>query len=67
MEREHLSLKPVEKQLKEILEELREQTKRAKLTPTQQRVLEEDIKNVSNLIKSLPSNCHKSSLYDLGI
>ncbi len=67
MAEERLSLKPVEKQLKEILEELKEQAKRSKLTTAQKRVLEADIKNVSNLITSLPSSCHKSSLYDLGI
>jgi hypothetical protein len=44
-----LSLKPIEKELKQILAKLKAQTK-LKLTPKQKKQLAKDIKNLTKLI-----------------
>jgi hypothetical protein len=59
-----LSLKPVQKALKDILEKLERDAKKAKLTPRQKKELSKDIKNVKKLAKSIPVHCKS---YDVGI
>jgi hypothetical protein len=62
-----LSLKPVEKQLREILAELKKQLHEKGITPAEKSVIEQDIQNVQTLIADLPSSCHKNSSYTLGV
>lgn len=62
-----LSLKPVEKKLKQILKQLESQQRRKGLPKQKLDTLEQDIKNVKGLIASLPPNCHANPSYDLGI
>ena len=64
-----LSLKPIEKALKQILKSLEKEAHRKKpLTPKQRQVLARDIRNVKKLIKSIPPNCYfHTPPYDLGI
>lgn len=62
-----LSLQPVEKQLKEILTELKKQLHEKGLSPAKKSVIEQDIQNVEALIAGLPNSCHKNSSYSLGV
>jgi uncharacterized protein involved in exopolysaccharide biosynthesis len=62
-----LSLKPIEKELKQILAKLKAQTK-LKLTPKQKKQLAKDIKNLTKLLETLPPVCKGHvPTFDLGI
>jgi len=52
-----LSLKPIEKALKEILRGLQQLNKQKDLAPKAKRTLAKDIKNVQKLIKEIPPVC----------
>jgi hypothetical protein len=52
-----LSLRPIEKALKEILRELERLDKQKDLAPKAKRTLARDIKNLKKLIKEIPPVC----------
>ncbi|HUN63549.1 MAG TPA: hypothetical protein VMU53_16240 [Candidatus Sulfotelmatobacter sp.] len=56
-QQKELSLRPIEKALKEILRGLRQLNKQKDLAPKAKRTLEKDIKNVQKLIKEIPPVC----------
>jgi uncharacterized protein involved in exopolysaccharide biosynthesis len=58
-----LSLKPIGKELKQILAKLKAEAK-LKLTPKQKKQLAKDIKKLTKLLNTIPPICHR---YDLGI
>jgi hypothetical protein len=68
MPNKKLSLKPIVKDLKRILSELKKEAGKKRLTPKQKKTLATDIKNVQKLIKEIPPNCYLHiPRYDLGI
>jgi hypothetical protein len=52
-----LSLKPIEKALKEVLKGLESIGKRKDLDAKQRKALARDIKNVKKLLEKVPPNC----------
>jgi hypothetical protein len=62
-----LTLKGIEKQLRDILIELEKQAGGPQLPKAQKNQLAKDIKSVKALLKELPSHCHRLGSYDLGI
>jgi hypothetical protein len=62
-----LTLKNVEAELKSIVEQLNQQLSQPNLQPDDRQTIQNDIQNVQAIIDGLPSGCHKTPAYDLGI
>lgn len=60
-----LSLKPVEKELKQILAKLKIEAGKPKLTKKQKKLLTTEIKKLKKFISQIPPVCH--GRYDMGI